>query len=228
MKLRVVIGAALLCAGAGTIGFAAYNTWGVDAIDQGRQTQIANQYQPAPQQSASSETKKFIDPAKATHLADIFGKIYIPRLGTGWNRLVAEGTKWHPVLNDIGIGHYTNSQMPGEVGNFAVAAHRGGFGGAFKNIHRLVAGDHVYVLTNDAWYSYAYMQTKIVKPNDLDVITKVPSELHGAVQGGRYMTLTSCNPIFVNTTRIIVWLKLDETRTIAQGPPAQIASLFEK
>ena len=223
----VWLGRGLIACGLVLSCYAAWSYWGADYFYAQTQGDLAKQYSAAqPSTSpASPVSKRFVDVARATHLADIFGRIYIPRLGDGYSRLVAEGVRWHPVLNDIGIGHYPHSQMPGEVGNFAVAAHRGGFGGAFKNIHRLRAGDHVYVETNDGWFSYAYRQTKIVKPNDVDVIAAVPRELLGAEVGGRYLTLTSCNPIFVNTTRIIVWLELDATSTLAQGVPQALRPL---
>ena len=193
------LGIVLLAAGAGTLGASAYETFFADTVVANQQQSIAREY---------GTTKKFVDVSRVSKLGDIFGRIYIPRLGDGYSRLVAEGTKWEPVLNKIGIGHYSTSQMPGEVGNFAVAAHRGGFGGAFKNIHRLVSGDHVYVETNDGWFDYEYRQTTIVMPEDIGVIAPVPEGMDGAVIGGRYMTLTSCEPIFVNTKRIIVWLEL--------------------
>ncbi len=231
MKHRKLIGGSLVALGLVVAGVSAYNAWGQDWVSSMAQSQLASQYGPNSKnsdatgsQSQPVSAKTFIDPEKATHLADIFGEVYIPRLGDKWSRLVAEGVKWQPVLNEIGIGHYPTSQMPGEVGNFAVAAHRGGFGGAFRDIHRIKTGDHVYVLTNQGWFDYEYMQTKIVKPSDVDVINPVPKELKGAIVGGQYMTLTSCTPIFVNTNRIIVWLKLVGTRTLQQGPPPEIAN----
>lgn len=171
-------------------------------------TYVEDEIVASQQEDLVTKTNEFVEPADATKLGDIFGRIYVPRLGEGYVRLVAEGTKWHPVLNEIGIGHYSTTQMPGEVGNFAVAAHRGGFGGAFKNIHQMTVGDHVYVETNRMRYDYEYRQTKIVKPEDVGVIAPVPEGMIGAVDGGKYMTMTSCEPIYVNTKRIIVWLEL--------------------
>lgn len=174
------------------------------------QTVLAKEY--------AAEPSKFIDPSEVDELADIFAQMYVPRFGENWTRLVAEGTRWHPVLNEIGVGHYSGTAMPGEIGNFAVAAHRGGFGGAFKEIHRLQEGDRVYLKTKDYWYVYKYMQTKIVPPTATGVLKAVPEGLDGADLGGRYMTMTSCTPIFVNTDRIVVWLELESQTTMT--PPA--------
>lgn len=164
------------------------------------QTVLAQEYAEAP--------SKFIDLDEVDSLGDVFAQMYVPRFGDKWTRLIGEGTRWHPVLNEIGVGHYIGTAMPGRKGNFAVAAHRGGFGGAFKEIHTLQEGDRVYVKTKKYWYVYKYLQTKIVDPGATGVIRPVPEGLDGAYRGGRYMTLTSCTPIFINTHRIIVWLQL--------------------
>lgn len=177
------------------------------------QTILAKEYQTQP--------SKFVDTSEVDELADIFAQMYVPRFGETWTRLIAEGTRWHPVLNEIGVGHYRDTAMPGEVGNFAVAAHRGGFGGAFKEIHRLQAGDRVYIKTKNYWFVYKYLQTKIVEPTATGVLAPIPEGLNGAVAGGRYMTLTSCTPIFVNTERIIVWLELESQSTMT---PPEMAS----
>jgi sortase A len=209
LKLKRLVGLLLILGGSGALGFAGWQYFIADLAPAAEKKVLAEQYK-------SDGAAKFLDPAHATELGEVFGRIYIPRLGDEYVRLVAEGVKWHPVLNEIGIGHYSRSQLPGEIGNFAVAAHRGGFGGSFRNIHLLTTGDYVDVETNSGWYRYEYRQTKIVKPEDTDVINPVPKELVGAVAGGRYMTLTSCDPVFVNTNRIIVWLELKsrgETRS---------------
>jgi sortase A len=208
----------LFALGIGFLGFGAWQYFLADDIEGAAKQHGAVQF----------SEKRFVDPVKANHLGDVFARIVVPRLGSDYVRLVGEGTKWHPVLNEIGIGHYTNTARPGEVGNFATAAHRGGFGGSYKNIHRLVKGDKVYVETNDGWYTYGYRQTKIVKPSDTDVISAVPKELVGSHAGGSYMTMTSCDPIFVNTNRIIVWLELEGYTPLDLWAPQAIAWLDSK
>jgi len=164
----------------------------------------------------------FVELDKVSKLADIFAKMYVPRFGSDWTRLIAEGTRWHPVLNEIGVGHYTNTAMPGEVGNFAIAGHRGGFGGAFKNIHELVVGDRVYIETKHTWFIYKFLETEIVDPTELGVIKPVPDKLDGATAGRRYLTMTSCTPIYVNTSRIISWFELERTLPVSEGPPKEL------
>lgn len=192
------LGIALLVLGLGFLGVAGWQYFVADEVDAVGKQSVAS----------STKASDLMDPDSATAIGDVFARLVAPRLGDKFVRLVGEGTKWHPVLNEIGIGHYIGTARPGEVGNFATAAHRGGFGGTYKNIHRFVDGDLVYVQTNHGWYTYKYLQTKIVKPEDVDVIAPVPTELTGAVEGGSYLTMTACDPIYVNTNRIIVWFEL--------------------
>ena len=213
---------ALFVTGAGFLGFGAWQYFLADTVDGNSKTSVAREY------GGVDAKKHFVDAAEANKLGDVFGRMVVPRLGEDWIRLIGEGTKWHPVLNDIGIGHYMGTAKPGEVGNFATAAHRGGFGGSYRDIHRLKKGDLVYVQTNDGWYTYTYLQTKIVKPEDTDVISPVPKELIGAQEGGRYMTMTSCDPIYVNTNRIIVWLELQSFTPADRGAPAAISWIDSK
>lgn len=201
ISITQVIGELLITFGVIIGLFVGYKVLFQDNVVGANQNELANTF--------TASGPKFVPVEKVHTLAQIFGRMYVPRFGSSWTRLIGEGTRWHPVLNEIGVGHYTNTVMPGEVGNFSVAAHRGGFGGAFKLIHELKAGDRVYVETNESWYVYKYLATKIVLPEDVSVIDPVPQELTGAVSGGKYMTMTSCTPIFVNSHRIVVWLELE-------------------
>lgn len=169
-----------------------------------------------------SERDGFVPINQVSKEADIFGRMYVPRFGGDWTRLIAEGTRWHPVLNEIGIGHYVTSAMPGEVGNFAIAAHRGGFGGAFRDIDKIQAGDRVYIETKDSWFIYKFLETEVVLPTEVGVIAPVPSKLDGATYGSRYLTMTSCTPIFVNTERIISWFELERTLSTKAGMPRDL------
>lgn len=139
---------------------------------------------------------------------DIFAKIYVPRFGQDYVRNIAEGTSVSKVLNTIGIGHYPSTQMPGEVGNFAIAGHRAGNGGPMRNIDKLVSGDLAYVETANKRYTYRFLQSKVVSPEDVGVIAPVPEGLKGAVATASYLTMTTCTPIYINTERYVAWFEL--------------------
>jgi len=202
-------------------GYGVYSMTLGDNQLAGEQQKSATEYSPVP--DGSKYSQNFMMANKATHIGDIFARLYVPRFGARYVRLIAQGTVWEPVLNKIGVGHYVGTALPGQVGNFAIAAHRGGFGGSFHDIHKLTNGDVVYVETETGWFAFKYLATKIVDPGDTSVIKPVPSELPGAVDGEKYLTMTSCTPIWVNTHRIVVWFKQIDQRSRAEGPFPQLA-----
>lgn len=110
-------------------------------------------------------------------VGEVFAKFYAPRLGTNYVREIAEGTSLEKVLNKVGLGHYQHTQLPGEVGNFAIAGHRAGNGGPLRNIDKFTDGDLVQVETADKKFTYKYLQTKIVDPSEIGVIEPVPMGL---------------------------------------------------
>jgi sortase (surface protein transpeptidase) len=56
----------------------------------------------------------------------------------------------------------------------------------------------------------------------------VPKALIGSKEGGRYMTMTSCDPIYVNTNRIIVWFELERADLAGQKAPSAVSWLEAK
>lgn len=157
----------------------------------------------------------------------VFATIYVPRYGKTYKRQVAEGTSLEKVLNRVGVGHYSVTQMPGEVGNFALAGHRFGNGGPMLKIDKLRKGDKVYVKTAKTWFTYSWLQTKIVKPSAIGTIDRVPEGLKYPIESGKYLTFTSCTPIHVNTLRIVAWFGYDSEQPVSAGMPADLAEFLE-
>lgn len=141
----------------------------------------------------------------------LIAKIRIPRFGSKYERGIYEGVSVPRVLNTLGIGHYPETQLPGEEGNMAIAGHRFGNGGPMLKIDQFQPGDHVKVETADAIYTYKWLQTKIVLPKEVGVIHRVPVGLKDPEKNGHYLTLTSCTPVHINTHRIIAWFSLEKT-----------------
>ncbi|TCD54346.1 class E sortase [Alloscardovia theropitheci] len=150
------------------------------------------------------------------------GKLYIPRFGQNWSRTLVEGTD-DAQLNRHGLGHYSDTQKPGEVGNFAIAGHRAGYGEPLGNADQLTKGDYIVMRTQDYWYVYQYDSTEIVTPDKYDVIAPVPGKT-GATPTERYITLTTCEPKYATAThRLIVHGKLVGWSKVADGVPSVLA-----
>ena len=211
----LISGAALVAVSLGSIGLYVFEPEIRDAEISQQQSQLVDRIHKTPsarQPKTESESIALLAVEDVTANGQVFATIRVPRFGTEWKRLVAEGTVWEPSLNTFGVGHYRGTAFPGEVGNFAVAGHRGGFGGTFRNIHKLTTGDMAEVVTTQATHLYRFVESTVVTPYQIGVIAKVPKGLGSAKPGGRYMTLTSCDPIWENTNRIIAWFELVDTK----------------
>ena len=92
-----------------------------------------------------------------------------------------------------GIGHYPETVMPGEVGNFSVAGHRATNGEPFAYLDQLREGDAVVVETGTTWYTYEVTDEYIVQPTQVGVILPVPNKPEAKPRKA-LMTLTTCNP----------------------------------
>ncbi len=194
---RVLVGLVVTLCGLVIVGTSLVNL--TVAEDQASQEQ---------QRAAEVEPLTVADSPSQLQIGEVFAKIRIPRFGEDYVRNVAEGTNLQKVLNTVGIGHYTSSQMPGEVGNFALAGPRAGNGGPMRLIDKFQAGDQVTVETATGTFTYRYLESKIVSPETVGVVMPVPEGLTGAVATGKYLTLTTCTPIYINTERYVAWFEL--------------------
>jgi sortase A len=156
--------------------------------------------------------------------AKTFAVMYVPRFGADWTRQIAEGVGVADVLNTKRIGHYPTTQMPGAVGNFAVAAHRLTYGAPFRDIDQLQIGDKIYVATKDGYYSYVFRNLEYVNKHGVGVLDPVP-QLPAVDPTQRLLTLMSCNPKYSVAERIVAYAVFDSWRPISDGPPAEIAPL---
>ncbi len=156
--------------------------------------------------------------------AEAFAVMYIPRFGADYRRTVSEGISTTRVLNKNGIGHYGTTQMPGALGNFAVAAHRTTYGAPFSGIAELRVGDKIYVQTKDAYFTYVFRNRETVSPQGVGVLDPVP-QFQNVDPTARLLTMTSCNPKFSAAERIIAYAVLESWQPTSVGPPTEIAAL---
>ncbi|MCU1505616.1 MAG: class sortase [Microbacteriaceae bacterium] len=161
--------------------------------------------------------------AKAPANARKFAVMYVPRFGADYARSVSEGVGTTDVLDKNGIGHYPGTQMPGQVGNFAVAAHRTTHGAPFKQLATLQVGDKIYLQTADGYYTYDFRGLEYVRPTGVGVLDAVPQSPRVAATD-RVMTMTSCNPMLSAAERIIAYAVFESWQPTSAGPPTAIAA----
>lgn len=83
---------------------------------------------------------------------DGIAKMYIPSFGSDFVFTVLEGTG--ATVLAAGPGHYVDTALPGQPGNFAVAGHRVGKGSPFNDLDLLSSCDAIVVETVDEWFVY--------------------------------------------------------------------------
>ncbi|MFG3496114.1 class E sortase [Streptomyces sp. NPDC047928] len=154
------------------------------------------------------------------------GFLHVPAMKNG-EVLVKKGTA-PDILNNGVAGYYTDpikSALPTDKqGNFTLAAHRDGHGAKFHNIHKLKNGDSIVFETRDTWFVYkVYKTLPETSKYNVDVLQPVPKE-SGKAKPGRYITLTTCTPIYTSDYRYIVWGELERTEKVdaARTPPAEL------
>ncbi|MEU4170525.1 class E sortase [Streptomyces sp. NPDC026665] len=149
-----------------------------------------------------------------------FAVMYIPRLGFTWNKPVLEGTATQVLKK--GLGHYRGTAQLGQEGNFSVAGHRRTYGDPFKDFPELRRGDAVVLTDGTTWFTYRIDKGPYkTVPSDVEVIDPVPRK-SGYTRPGRYLTLTTCDPEWGHSHRLIVWAHLDSTQPVEAGRPAAL------
>jgi sortase A len=160
-------------------------------------------------------------PVARPDTGDGLNVLHIPRLGKDWTRVVVEGVDLKS-LNSA-PGHFPETALPGQVGNYAVAGHRATHGEPFADLDRLVAGDKVYVEAADGWFTYQVTWSRVIAPSQTEILAPVAGN-PGQAPTARTMTLVTCNPRWGSTERLVVGAQLVEQRSLAAGPPEGMES----
>jgi len=132
-----------------------------------------------------------------------FAVLRIPAFGAQWRFAVVEGTTLAQLAE--GPGHVPGTQLPGEPGNFAVAAHDITAGNAFLHLGSLRKGDGISVTTVNGTYRYQVLTERVVRYTDVGVLDPVPGK-PGQPPVRQFITLLTCTPVTLAFTpwRIVV------------------------
>lgn len=144
-----VFGEILLTLGGLLLLFAFYEAFWTN-IASGRLQEESNQ---ALQERWSSEGE-YVNPRGlgTPELGEAFARLYVPTFGADWNFAVLEGTADDTLL--AGPARYSETQLPGEAGNMALAGHRVGMGAPFNDLGALEACDAIVLETQSEWITY--------------------------------------------------------------------------
>ena len=68
------------------------------------------------------------------------------------------------------VGRFTTGVMPGEVGNFAIAAHNNIYTEIFRNLHKVEIGEKVRIVTRTKEYVYQVTSKTVISPTQVEVL----------------------------------------------------------
>lgn len=168
----------------------------------------------------------------STNAGDVMGLIKIPRFGKDYAFPIRVGT-YRDVLNSGAYGWYPQTQKPGELGNFALAAHRLTYGDPLKDVENLKDGDSIVIETKEAFLVYKMIDHKILNPSDGWTVLPDPFAAEIAHRAGqayqleeltkRYITLTTCHPMYVSSHRWVVYGEFEYWTKRSEGIPPALA-----
>ncbi|HEV3369391.1 MAG TPA: class E sortase [Acidimicrobiales bacterium] len=213
MRALGVIGRILIGAGVVILLFAAYQVWGTSLQEAHTQTALrhtfvsdakSNQLEQALNQATAQDALPTGPPAVAPTTnapaeGQPVGDLRIPKIGI--NQIMVEGTNTQDLRK--GPGHYTGTPLPGQSGNASVAGHRTTYGHPFYNLDGVAVGDPVVVTTVQGVFVYDAVKSEVVSPNDNSVLNNT---------SGHMLTLTTCNPRFSASSRLVVVAQLAHSK----------------
>ena len=227
------IGQTLITLGLVVLLFVVYEVWVTNIFAHMRQERVHTALEKAWQDGVSGVGLPNGN-ISGIPIGEGIANIYIPRLGKDYHFTIVQGTD--DASLEKGPGHYVNTVMPGQVGNFGVAGHRVGKGEPFLNLDHLRPGDDVIIETRTTWFVYVVIGDpakgeaglsqvyadhngvpgrEIVDPSAGQVLAAWPNRFGSPPPptGNHYMTMTTCHPKFTANQRMIVHAQLNSTLT---------------
>jgi sortase A len=228
------VGLALITLGVITLLFVAYQLWGTGIAEAHSQAKLKRDFNAAVATHRPADNPTLTPAAGATRApaattaapsaaatpapGGALAHLVIPRIGL--DVFVVQGVGEQDLRR--GPGHYPQTPLPGQNGNAAIAGHRTTYGAPFYSLNELKVGDPVS-LTDTVGRTFVYKVSeppRVVSPSDVSVLGATPFP---------QLTLTTCNPRFSATSRLIVVARLTNrpplpvTPTQAHPPTASAA-----
>jgi sortase A len=195
------VGLALITAGVVVLLFVAYQLWGTGFAEAASQSKLKQQFTaPATTAAPAADNPAFgapVAPVAGPPEGSAVAHLVIKKAGV--DAYVVEGVTESALKQ--GPGHYPGTPMPGEPGNSAIAGHRTTYGAPFWDLQKLTAGDDIFITTRAGQFRYTVEQLLVVAPTQVSVIAPTPDNR---------LTLTTCNPRFSATSRLVVVAKLTD------------------
>ncbi|RJQ73262.1 class E sortase [Pseudonocardiaceae bacterium YIM PH 21723] len=142
-----VVGEVLITVGMVVLLFVFYEVYVTDLLSAGKQKDVTSALDDDWKDPGQQRQEHF-DVANGQG----FAKMFIPKFGADYKFTVLKGTDEKTL--EAGPGHYVDTALPGENGNFSVAGHRVGKGAPFNDLDQLSSCDAIIIESNTTWYVY--------------------------------------------------------------------------
>jgi sortase A len=214
-RSAAALGRILITVGVLTLLFAAYQLWGTGIYTAQQQDNLRQQFTTelhkaapkTPPTTVPSPTTTTTTPPLLPPAGDAVADIRIPKIGL--DDIVVNGVGRDDLRK--GPGHYPETPLPGQRGNAAIAGHRTTYGAPFGNLDQLSSGDEIFLRTLQGSFTYRVYSQLVVDPSDVAVLGPDPNR-------PATVTLTTCNPKYSASQRLVVQASL-ESPTPLPSPP---------
>jgi sortase A len=220
MRFLHILGKFLISVGVGILLFVGWTLKGTDLYTNGQQDRLADEFASSPtlipDEQGDGGGLRFVGPPKnfAPGPGDPVFRLVIPAIDT--DHFVVEGVDVEELRK--GPGHYPQCRpgfegplctefeevFPGERGRVIVSGHRTTYAAPFWGVNKLKPGDEIRVMSKWGRFTYEVTRQEVVSPDSLAIT--VPSRKAELV-------LTTCNPRFSASERLIIYSELVETVT---------------
>ena len=189
-----LFGIACLMVATGVLGYAGWLLWGTGLETQRAQNALHGQFDDTigtkPVSTVEEEVRL---PGQA------YAEIRIPAIDVDF--IVVEGTDYASLKK--GPGHYPDTADPWDkTGRVGIAGHRTTYLHPFYNLDRLTTGDDIVLRTEAGTFTYDVTQVFVIPSSGSG---RVLSQTRGAT-----LVLTTCNPKYSSSQRLIVTADLVE------------------
>lgn len=190
------------------------------AGEDARREEAASEAEEADDPKGADELKAFSQAARAfaeqgSREGEPMGKLLIPRIEA--EAVLIHGTTGKDLRE--GPGHWPETPVPGQGGNFVVSGHRTTYGAPFFKLDKLTAGDEIDVVLPYAAIRYRVTRSTVVRPDQVETV---------AQRGVEEISLTTCHPIYSASKRLVVQAELESFRLLDPGPPGQAQTQSSK
>lgn len=144
------------------------------------------------QEVKHEENKKNEEKIQDINTGDTIGIIKIPKIDLKLS--IQEGVEKENIKHSL--GHFPNTPMPWEGGNFCLAGHRAySYGTLLNRLNELEKNDVIFINTLDYDYEYKVYDIQVVTPESVDVLDNTSNDI---------ITIITCTPIYIGTHRLVI------------------------